>query len=244
MVSPHAWVSCTLTELNVRPPDTGTGVALLAAALPREPVPQQYAACAVVTPHAYANAALSVANVSPPPTATGNGCGVTSLDPMPSCPSAFRPQQYAAPLVVTPHVVVPPALSDVNVRPPATGTGALDAVVLPVPSSPSAFTPQHHAAPFVAIPQLCDWPAALTAANVMPPETATGAGWGSALPLPSWPPVLSPQQYATPAMMTPQLWFVPTLTDANTRLPETTPVFPCAASPTHCTAPFDWTPHV
>jgi hypothetical protein len=46
------------------------------------------------------------------------------------------PQQYAAPLGVTPQVCSPPALTDANVSPPDTATGVALFVVVPVPNWP------------------------------------------------------------------------------------------------------------
>src|SRR2546430_13555412 len=54
---------------------------------------------------------------------TGTGLDRFVLVPSPSCPSPLDPQQYAAPLGVTPQVCRPPALTATNGRPPATGTG-------------------------------------------------------------------------------------------------------------------------
>jgi hypothetical protein len=46
---------------------------------------------------------------------------------------------------------------------------------------------------------------ALTLAKVSPPLTGTGMKLGLVVPFPSIPEELSPQQYATPAGVTPQL---------------------------------------
>src|SRR5438128_1301547 len=68
---------------------------------------------------------------------TGTGLDRFVLVPSPSCPSPLDPQQYAAPLGVTPQVCRPPALTATNGRPPATGTGLDWLVVVPAPSWPS-----------------------------------------------------------------------------------------------------------
>src|SRR2546425_4774872 len=58
------------------------------------------------------------AKVSPPPTATG--VVLLVVEPLPSWPLAFRPQQYAAPPVVRPHVKSRAALMAANTRPTVT----------------------------------------------------------------------------------------------------------------------------
>jgi hypothetical protein len=55
--------------------------------------------------------------VSPPATAVG--VKLLVVEPSPSWPLAFEPQQYAAPLVVRPQVKSKPALTAANTRPTA-----------------------------------------------------------------------------------------------------------------------------
>jgi len=63
-------------------------------------------------------------------------------------------------------------------------------------------------------------PPALIEANVRPPDTATGIELLAVVPLPSWPHLLNPQQYATPLVVRPQLpW--PALTVPKLNPPET-----------------------
>ena len=64
----------------------------------------------------------------------------------------FRPQQVIAPVLRSPQVWLPPALTAVNV---------------PVCAAvwPKALPPQQWIAPVLRNPQLCSWPA-LTAVNV------------------------------------------------------------------------------
>jgi hypothetical protein len=52
---------------------------------------------------------------------------------------------------------------------------------------------------------------ALIAKNVSPPATAVGVALLVVVPLPSWPYVLSPQQYATPPVVSAQALESPTL---------------------------------
>src|SRR2546428_9872095 len=84
--------------------------------------------------------------------------------PSPSWPEELSPQQYAAPLVVTPQVCsgikVPPALSVANVKPPATGVGMSCWAVVPSPSWPKLLEPQQNA-----------WPDALRAHEWKPPAS-------------------------------------------------------------------------
>lgn len=62
---------------------------------------------------------------------------------LPRRPERLLPQQYPAPVVVTPHVKVSPALTATQFSPPATARGVvLLAVIVPLPSSPSALSPQ------------------------------------------------------------------------------------------------------
>jgi len=65
-------------------------------------LPQQYAVPSVVKPQLYAPPALIVVKASPPATDTGPNDWV--VVPSPNCPDPLEPQQYGAPLVVTPQV--------------------------------------------------------------------------------------------------------------------------------------------
>ena len=91
------------------------------AAIPRSPSvfePQQYTLPSDVSPHALFWFDDSFTNVRPPATATGPECGELSAGmPAPSCPNELLPQQYAAPVVLRPHVRNPEALTDENVIP-------------------------------------------------------------------------------------------------------------------------------
>src|SRR5437870_10253241 len=76
-------------------------------------------------------------------------------------------------------------------------------------------SPEQYAAPAVVTPQEEEPHPGSTAANVSPPDTATGVVLLIWVPLPSWPPPLAPQQYAAPAGVTPQVTPPPALTAAN-----------------------------
>src|SRR5687768_2301355 len=84
--------------------------------------------------------------LNPPPTGTGVSTDSPPV-PIPSCPSMLRPQQYAAPEVVTPQACEAPSDSDAKVCPPATGEGTEVLEVVPFPSVPSPLEPQHQAWP-------------------------------------------------------------------------------------------------
>jgi len=67
---------------------------------------------------------------------------------MPSCPEKLAPQQYAALLVVTPHVRLDPALTAAKLIPPVTATGAVKlSIAVSAPSSPVLLRPQQYAEP-------------------------------------------------------------------------------------------------
>ncbi len=56
---------------------------------------------------------------------------------------------------------------------------------------------------------------------MIPPVTAVGSRAWPLVASPSWPHVLSPQQYASPAAVRPQLWSKPSVNNLNLRPPET-----------------------
>src|SRR5207249_2212103 len=145
--------------------------------------------------------------------------------PVPSAPLRPEPQQYAAPLVVTPQVCIPPALMVVNVRPPSTARGMfVDLDTVPSPRCPSLPRPQQYAAPLVGTPHTAVPRPALAVVNSSPPDTGTGLGQDKGslgfasnppFPLPREPHPLSPQQYPAPCVVTPQLSRAPASTNAN-----------------------------
>src|SRR5439155_1174404 len=120
--------------------------------------PQQRMACACVTPHVWALPAVNVLKRFPPDTGAGVTPRVVS-SPRPSWPTEFPPQQYAAPLGVSPHVWSKLAASAVKVRPPVTATGVVLTTVSPMPRAPPGFQPQQYARPSRVSPQVCAHPA-------------------------------------------------------------------------------------
>ena len=55
--------------------------------------------------------------VSPVPVATGVGIDTEDVDPVPNLPVLPLPQQYAAPVVVTAHVELYPAATELTFEP-------------------------------------------------------------------------------------------------------------------------------
>ena len=113
--------------------------------------------------------------------------------------------------------VVPPVLNDPNSRPPMTATGEDWVTRVPSPRPPSPFEPQQWAVFEVVTPQV--WtPPALTDANARPPRTSDGVV-SNEEPVPREPP---PQQYATSAVVTPQvIGLSPALTELKACPPTT-----------------------
>src|SRR5207248_3173489 len=88
----------------------------------------------------------------PVPNATAVGTSRVVVVPSPTWSRLLKPQQYAAPLGVTPQVWASPALTPPNKRPPATAVGTSRVAVVPSPSKPP--TPQQYAAPLVLTPHV------------------------------------------------------------------------------------------
>src|SRR5580704_3447421 len=99
---PHALSPPTDSAVNVRPPTTAVGVGC--------PCPQQYAAPLVARPQASESDIDSDAKEIFPTTGWGLGSFITFNVPLPrpSMPPTFSPQQYAAPLAMSPQVLSPP----------------------------------------------------------------------------------------------------------------------------------------
>src|SRR2546426_463197 len=133
----------------------------------------------------------------------------------------WSPQQYAMPPRLTPQELVPPALRPANVSPPETATGTAASSVEPLPSWPHTLKPQQYAAPFVVRPQVWYRQPASTAENASPPLTAAGTKLKPFEPFPSSPCPPSPQQYAVPLVLTPQLCSRPGPTLEKVRSPVT-----------------------
>src|SRR5438552_11508030 len=78
----------------------------------------------------------AMARSGPVANATAVGTSRFVVVPSPSSPDPLKPQQYAAPLVVTPQVCAAPALTPANERPPATGVGTSRGMVVRAPGRP------------------------------------------------------------------------------------------------------------
>src|SRR5205814_1401218 len=82
---------------------------------------------------------------------------------------------------------------------------------------PKRLSPQPYAEPPAVTPQVRQTPA-LSIVKRSPPATGAGLGWyqgDDAVPSPSWPNTLSPQQYAAWLVLTPQLCTYPPFTEAK-----------------------------
>ena len=79
------------------------------------------------------------------------GTELSSVLPLPSCPSLLLPQQLTAPVFNNAHVWKSPAVIETAVADPsvnaATATGAELSVVVLLPSCPLKFRPQQLTAP-------------------------------------------------------------------------------------------------
>jgi hypothetical protein len=123
-----------------------------------------------------------LASVSPGATGTGTLLQVLSALPdghgpwvvLALSPPESSPQQYAAPVVVTAHVLPSAALAHENFNPPATRTGIELFVKVPFPSSPYTLLPQQYAAPTAVTAQVCS-PPEVRNANVRFGFTVTAA---------------------------------------------------------------------
>ena len=126
---------------------------------------------------------LTLAKVSPPTTAVGVVTTGPAPGPRPSSPLPLMPQQYAAPVVVTPQVETASRLTAAKLSPPATRTGVelserYAAVAAHAPAIDRARG--GHTASVRGIP-------ALSVAKVSPPATGTGVVLLAVVPSPSSP---------------------------------------------------------
>jgi hypothetical protein len=68
---------------------------------------------------------------------TGVGAVTKSeLEPVPSCPKSFAPQQYTTPAMDSAQLWKPPLLTATARRSPKTGVGEIAVVVVPFPTCP------------------------------------------------------------------------------------------------------------
>ena len=96
------------------------------------------------------------------------------------------PQQYAAKLVVMPHVYPSPEDSESQARVDFTAVGTYASSTNPVPSWPDEPAPQQYAFPLTSMPQTCVMPADKTAhADTLELSTARGDSETERVLLPS-----------------------------------------------------------
>jgi hypothetical protein len=77
-----------------------------------------------------------------PDPVTRTGTALPAVLLFPSWPAMLSPQQYTALVLVTAHVCLFPALTEVKVSVLETGTGTLLGVVLLFPNCPATLPPQ------------------------------------------------------------------------------------------------------
>lgn len=191
--------------------------------------PQQYAVPLATRPQVCLPPLASPMNVCPPATAWASGVGSSrpTLVELPSCPKAIL-----APAVRRTgrgqSTGMPAARDEAGEGERAAracgGVGASLPLFTVVPSCPRMLLPQHQATPSVATPHVWVEPAArLVKARAASIGAGVGLGSPGSFPavLPSWPLKLLPQQYATPAAVSPQVWDPPPARLVNVRSPST-----------------------
>ena len=162
----------------------------------------------------------------PAPFRTSTGMIDVVVVPFPSWPEKFVPQQYTVFAVLTAQVpkdCVPVDTSVIVDRyvpvaegpaPFTTSTGTLDVVLVPLPSWPELLWPQQYTYFVVLTAQVVFCPSDTWAIvdkyvpvdeGPAPFRTSAGAVSFVTVPLPSWPYVFVPQQYARCVEVTPQM---------------------------------------
>jgi hypothetical protein len=130
------------------------------------------------------------------------GFNLLAVVPFPNWPLLLSPQQSIEPLSVVPQVDLAPALSVLSVE-LLGGIGNVLLTVVPLPSWPKVLSPQQYgknmnvdmSVATYSKPQELLLPALIS--NIGRAATTwIGIELASVEPLPSWPKVLSPQQYA------------------------------------------------
>src|SRR5690349_23601996 len=110
-----------------------------------------------VTPQLCTLPAATRVNLSPPATGVGVDCMLKMLPPVPSCPSAFPPQQYASDCVLTAQEWLNPVatIEKKTVAPPLAGVivagGSIGVVVGGSAAWAWMLFPQHFVEPFECI---------------------------------------------------------------------------------------------
>src|SRR5438876_1148035 len=156
-------------------------------------------------------------HVTPSP-ATATGVKASAVVPFPSRPSPFSPQHCTPAPCRSAQVCSAPDVTSVAVVIPVTGADggvAIAPIREPFPSWPQAWPPQQRRGPSWRSAQVCQPPAKMATAVVMP-LTVTGVGVkppvGATVPLPSWPRSFCPQQRTVPSPGSAQVWKPPAVT--------------------------------
>lgn len=139
---------------------------------------------------------------------TGEFAG--AVDPSPSWPNPFAPQQRTLPDACTQACPSPTEMSDALIS-PLTVTGDKLSAAVPSPSCPALPSPQHLTLPSADRAQVKSRPAAICTALDTPLAT-TGEALSLVRPLPSCPDPFSPQHLTLPSSTNAQLWALPAAT--------------------------------
>src|SRR5690349_12601321 len=138
--------------------------------------------------------------------AMGSGTVLPCSAPVPSCPNGFASQQWITPVVATPHVANAPTLSVVigGARGTRTGSGSL--FVYSRPSCRYIHTaPQQYVALATVRAHVRPSPALMLPTRSSK-ATRSGIRCGTCEPMPNWPRLFAPQQYAKPSARMAQVW--------------------------------------
>src|SRR5258706_3199917 len=118
--------------------------------------PQQNPFVSNEAPQAYPMPAVTSLKVRPDEMGTGAPCGEENLEPLPTSPYPFDPQQYTVPSSREAQVSPSPAAMELKCRPPLTGTGVTLPAADPFPRNP---VPQQKASPDTVSAHVCWCPA-------------------------------------------------------------------------------------
>jgi hypothetical protein len=176
--------------------------------------PQHLTSPADLTAHVWPRPAeVDVTAVSGPDVSVGTDRFV--VEPSPSCPYKFKPQQET--LLIPPNAAhvwsLPAERAFTNAEPKPMGTvlhSKFDwhVSVVATPNSPKRFDPQQNRSARLYA-QVWPKPAAIPWTPLVRPRTWTGVERLVVLPSPSWPFSLPPQHIAAPAVVTAHVWFAP-----------------------------------
>ena len=177
--SPQAWARPVATRPGANPPPSegaigvscvaGGGGEVVTCPSPFSPQQRRSGGEPAMAQEKARPAATKEAGEAPE---TGRGRLLCVVEPSPSCPDPFAPQQ-ASPPAPTAQVCRSPAASAEAPVTPVTGRGVLLCAVDPSPSCPDPFAPQQVSPP-APIAQV--WPKGATGEPPAPPPAAMGGG--------------------------------------------------------------------